>query len=172
MNKLETTLIGMAQRHLSAVLDFYEKREAGVTCVEGEDDLDYLRDSGALTGLLELGQMTNSGMSVEARDAMREIEAKHAAAMRALNPITKAAGTIDLVPGRVPAEQFELLLAGTDIRGPKVLEALRQHLVEGSTPKEACEQTGANRGQFSLRLKGIVDENSRVVSLLRFYGKP
>lgn len=81
-------------------------------------------------------------------------------------------GVYDLVPGSVPDEQFELLLAGTDIRGPKVREALRQHLVSGVTPKEACEQTGANRGQFSLRLKGIVDENARVVSLLKFYAKP
>ena len=75
----------------------------------------------------------------------------------------------DLVPGNVPDEQFELLLAGTDIRGPKVREALRLHLVSAKTPKEACEQTGANRGQFSLRLKAIVDENARVVSLLKFY---
>ena len=79
-------------------------------------------------------------------------------------------GIYDLVPGSVPAEQFDLLLAGTDIRGPAVCEALRQYLVSGVTPKEACEQTGANRGQFSLRLKGIQDENNRVVSLLKFYG--
>lgn len=77
----------------------------------------------------------------------------------------------NLVPGKVPSEQFELLLAGTDIRGPKVGEALRLHLVEGLTPKEACEQTGANRGQFSLRLKAVHEENQRVVRLLKFYGK-
>lgn len=77
----------------------------------------------------------------------------------------------DLVAGSVPAEQFELLLAGTDIRGEKVCAALELHLVRGCTPKEACEQTGANRGQFSLRLKGIQDENSRVVKLLKFYAK-
>jgi hypothetical protein len=81
-------------------------------------------------------------------------------------------GVYDLVPGNVPAEQFDLLLAGTDIRGPKVREALRQHLVNGLTPKEACEQTGANRGQFSLRFKAIQDENGRVVNLLKFYGIP
>jgi DNA-directed RNA polymerase specialized sigma24 family protein len=75
----------------------------------------------------------------------------------------------DLVAGSVPAVQFELLLRGTDIRGPKVKVALLLHLVHGWTPKEACEQTGANRGQFSLRLKGIQDENSRVVQLLAFY---
>jgi hypothetical protein len=80
-------------------------------------------------------------------------------------------GVYDLVPGSVPDEHFELLLAGTDIRGEKVVEALRQHLVSGVTPKEACEQTGANRGQFSLRLKGIADENARVVSMLKFYVK-
>jgi predicted DNA-binding protein (UPF0251 family) len=61
----------------------------------------------------------------------------------------------DSVPGKVPAEQFELLIAGTDIRGQRVVEALRLYLVEGLKPKEACEQTGANRGQFWLRLKGV-----------------
>lgn len=81
-------------------------------------------------------------------------------------------GVYDLVPGNVPAEQFDLLLAGTDIRGPKVREALREHLVNGMKPKEACEQTGANRGQFSLRLKGIQAENARVIKLLRFYALP
>lgn len=75
----------------------------------------------------------------------------------------------DLVAGSVPAEQFDLLLDGTDIRGQKVVEALRLHLVDGLTPKEACERTGANRGQFSLRLKGILDENRRVVQLLKYY---
>lgn len=75
----------------------------------------------------------------------------------------------NLVPGEVPAEQFDLLLEGTDIRGPKVCEALQLHLVSGLTPKEACERTGANRGQFSLRLKGLQDENDRIVRLLKFY---
>ena len=77
----------------------------------------------------------------------------------------------ELIAGKVPAEQFDLLLAGTDIRGQKVVEALRLHLVEGLTPKEAWERTGANRGQFSLRLKGIMDENRRIVQLLKYYAE-
>ncbi|WP_153785368.1 PapB/FocB family fimbrial expression transcriptional regulator [Pseudomonas sp. EMN2] len=78
----------------------------------------------------------------------------------------------NLAPGKVPAEQFDLLLAGTDIRGLRVAEALRLHLVDGLTPKEACEQTRANRGQFSLRLKAIHEENQRVIQLIKFYSIP
>ncbi|PSL90766.1 PapB/FocB family fimbrial expression transcriptional regulator [Pseudomonas sp. R9.37] len=74
-----------------------------------------------------------------------------------------------LVAGSVPAEQFDLLLEGTDIRGVKVSAALKLHLVNGLTPKEACEQTGADRSQFSLRLKSIRIVNDRVARLVKFY---
>lgn len=78
----------------------------------------------------------------------------------------------DLVPGSVPKEQFDLLLKGTDIRGKNLLAALEMYLVSGVPPKDACEQMGVNRGQFSLRLKAVHRENERVVSLLKFYAIP
>lgn len=89
MNTLELTLISMAQQQLSAVLRFNEKRESGA--VSDDDVDDYLRDSGALSVLLELGHVSDSGMSVDAISAMLEIETKHSAAVRAANPLTSAA---------------------------------------------------------------------------------
>jgi len=93
MNKLESTLIGLAEQHLAAVLRFLKKREAGTASEEDQDE--YLRDFGALGGLLELGHMADSGMTADAASAMREIDAKCAAAMRAANPINKAAETMN-----------------------------------------------------------------------------
>ncbi|MDH4602380.1 hypothetical protein [Pseudomonas syringae] len=92
MNKLELTLIGMAQQQLSAVLRFHKNREAGTATDEDEDD--YLRDSGALSVLLELGHVTGSGMGVEALSAMLEVEAKHSAAVREAYPLAKSADTM------------------------------------------------------------------------------
>jgi hypothetical protein len=89
MNELELTLIGMAQQQLSAVLRFHEKQGAGMATEDDQDD--YLRDSGALSVLLELGHVTGSGMGSEAVSAMLEIEAKHSAAVRASHPLGKAA---------------------------------------------------------------------------------
>ena len=89
MNNLELTLIGMAQQQLSAVLRFLEKRESGTATDDDEDD--YMRDSGALSVLLELAHVSDSGMGVDAVSAMLEVEAKHSAAKRAAHPLAKAA---------------------------------------------------------------------------------
>ena len=77
-----------------------------------------------------------------------------------------------LVPGQVSAEQFDLLLAGTSIRGAGVIAALRDHLVEGLTPKQAWEKHAVNPSQFSLRLDAIREESARAAKLCRFYAKP
>lgn len=89
MNKLELTLIGMAQQQLSAVLRFHAKHEARTVTEDDEDE--YLRDSGALSALLELGHLSDSGMGEAAVTAMLEVEAKHSAAQRAAHPLAKAA---------------------------------------------------------------------------------
>lgn len=87
MTKLETTLIQMARQQLSAVMRFLDK-QVGESVTEDDQD-DYLRDSGALSVLLELGHVSESGMGEDAASAMREVEAQHAAAVRAANGRTK-----------------------------------------------------------------------------------
>lgn len=83
MTKLETTLIHMARQQLSAVMHFLDK-QVGETVTDDDQD-DYLRDSGALSVLLELGHVSESGMGEDAASAMRDVEAQHAAAVRTAN---------------------------------------------------------------------------------------
>lgn len=77
-----------------------------------------------------------------------------------------------LVPGEVPAEQFDLLLSGTSIRGAGVIAALRDHLMTGVSAKQACERHEVSPSQFSLRLKAIQEESERAGRLSPFYCKP
>ncbi|WP_267400308.1 PapB/FocB family fimbrial expression transcriptional regulator [Pseudomonas sp. GM_Psu_2] len=75
----------------------------------------------------------------------------------------------DLVPGQVPSAQFDLLLAGTSIRGAEVIAALRDHLVNGVTWTEAWTKHGVNKSQFSRRLSVLQAESARAKSLSVFY---
>jgi hypothetical protein len=106
MNKLELTLIGMAQQQLSAVLRFHEKQRSGIATDDDHDD--HLRDSGALSVLLELGHASDSGMGVDAVNAMLEVEAKHSAAVRAAHPLAKIASN-ELILSDVGPSWYKLL---------------------------------------------------------------
>lgn len=74
-----------------------------------------------------------------------------------------------LVPGRVTDEQFELLLAGTSIRGKDLILALHDYLVNGLDRPAALEKHGVPKSQFSTRLKGIFVESERARKLSKFY---
>ncbi|MGN7445332.1 MULTISPECIES: hypothetical protein [Pseudomonas] len=118
MNKLELTLIGMAQQQLSAVLRFHAKHEARTVTEDDEDE--YLRDSGALSALLELGHLSDSGMGEAAVTAMLEVEAKHSAAVRAAHPLAKAAEAMSkkFPPRYVTGIQDSQTLRAADPDGP------------------------------------------------------
>ncbi|WP_257605305.1 adhesin biosynthesis transcription regulatory family protein [Pseudomonas sp. UMAB-40] len=77
----------------------------------------------------------------------------------------------ELPPGKVSEEQFDLLMAGTSIRGPKVILALRDHLVGGLSQKAAWEANDVNKSQFSRRLLVLFVESRRVRKLSKFYRK-
>lgn len=83
MNKLETTIVGQARDHLSAVLDFYTAQQTGADSELHEND--YMGDHGALCALLNLTQLDDSGLSVEAVGALRDIEAEHLASVPSFN---------------------------------------------------------------------------------------
>ncbi|WP_296260331.1 MULTISPECIES: hypothetical protein [unclassified Pseudomonas] len=53
--------VGLVQQKLSAVPRFHEKCEAGTASEEDQDD--HLRDSDALSSLLELDHRADSGVS-------------------------------------------------------------------------------------------------------------
>ena len=76
-----------------------------------------------------------------------------------------------LVPGNVAPEQFEMLLAGTSIRGAALIAALRDHLIGGLSCSEAWAKHRVNKSQFSRRLAVILGESERVKKLSQFYHK-
>lgn len=86
MNKLEITLIEQAKTYLAAVLQADPD-------VPGDD---YMSDHGALCCLLELGHLADSGLSVEARSALLEIEAEHSAAIAGAGSETLTFATTNL----------------------------------------------------------------------------
>ncbi|HGJ7738036.1 TPA: hypothetical protein ACYSE6_006600 [Pseudomonas aeruginosa] len=81
MTSLEQEIIAIARQELAGVLAFYEK-QAG-DHVSEEDRTNYLIHHHALTTVLMLGHLHNSGMSLEARAALQQIEDESAAAFRA-----------------------------------------------------------------------------------------
>lgn len=76
-----------------------------------------------------------------------------------------------LLPGQVSPEQFDLLLAGTSIRGVELIAALRDHLVGGLSGTEAWSKHGVNKSQFSRRLSVVLEESARAKRLSEFYCK-
>lgn len=76
-----------------------------------------------------------------------------------------------LIKGKVDARHFELLLEGTGIRAPALIEALRDHLVVGLSASEAWTKHGVNMSQFSRRLDVMRAEDRRAAALSEFYPK-
>lgn len=74
-----------------------------------------------------------------------------------------------LSPGKVPIEQFDLLLSGTLIRSETLINALRDHLVYGLSASQAWTQHGVNQSQFSRRLDVLIKESKRAAALSKFY---
>ncbi|MDF5827188.1 hypothetical protein P4233_01935 [Pseudomonas aeruginosa] len=78
--QLEQTIIDIARQELAAVAAFYRKREAGIESAHFDEAWsEYLARYHALSTLLVLGQLPNSGMSEEGARTLREIEAEYVA---------------------------------------------------------------------------------------------
>ncbi|ELD0440799.1 transcriptional regulator [Escherichia coli] len=73
------------------------------------------------------------------------------------------------VKGSLSNEQFDLLMELSSIHSPKVILAMRDHLVKGDLRKVVCERYNVNAGYLSVcigRLLRIERGGSR---LARFY---
>ncbi|HCP6251636.1 TPA: hypothetical protein VDU92_002367 [Pseudomonas aeruginosa] len=78
--QFEQTIIDIARQELAAVAAFYRKREAGIESAHFDEAWsEYLARYHALSTLLVLGQLPNSGMSEEGARTLREIEAEYVA---------------------------------------------------------------------------------------------
>jgi hypothetical protein len=98
MTQLEQTIISSAQRHLTAVQAFYAKTIAGTA--DNDDRDDYQGDHAALYALLEIGHLSESGMSPEGVAALQSIENDAAAAFRASIPDQDTGHQADLTDAK------------------------------------------------------------------------
>jgi len=93
MNQLEQTIVANARAELASLLHLYESRKAKGQNRETAEEVDEQQGHfHALYALLVFGHQANSGMSEEGMQALRKIEAEHAAALRTLG---SAASHID-----------------------------------------------------------------------------
>lgn len=84
---LEQTLIDQARAHQEALAAYYPKYQAGP--FNEDNHADYLKHSGALTGLLELAH-SKSGLSDQAAEQLRQVEVEDAATFRLHFPVETA----------------------------------------------------------------------------------
>lgn len=57
-----------------------------------------------------------------------------------------------LVPGKITEDQFCLLMEMSSIRSEKVIQALREYLINGKSRVAVCEYYKLGSGHFSLSL--------------------
>ncbi|PWD02046.1 hypothetical protein [Pseudomonas amygdali] len=81
---LEQTLIDNARSHQESLAAYYPKHQAGP--FNEDDHADYLKHSGALTDLVSLTHF-NSGLSYEAAEQLRQVEAEDVATFRQHFPV-------------------------------------------------------------------------------------
>lgn len=79
-----------------------------------------------------------------------------------------------LIPGEMPELQFWLLIELSPMHSEKVILALKDFLVVGSSRKDVCERYNVSPGYFSGALGKIKHVNMTVMQLIPYYfqGKP
>jgi len=82
VNQLEQTIVNCAERELAVVQAYYARKASGAT--DDEAWLDYLAHFNGLNAYLVLAHQSEAGLSEECSRALLDIEARHAAAYRAL----------------------------------------------------------------------------------------
>ena len=89
---LEQSLIDNARTHQEALAAHYPKHQAGQT--NDDDDSEYLKHSGALTDLVSL-TYHDSGLSEEAAEQLRQIEAEDVATFKLHFPVESPPLNVD-----------------------------------------------------------------------------
>lgn len=76
---------------------------------------------------------------------------------------------LKLISGKVSLKHFEVLLSLTSIRSEELINALREHLVDGLPAPRAWEKYNINKGLFSRRLRVLNDTHNKVSQIVIFY---
>jgi hypothetical protein len=74
-----------------------------------------------------------------------------------------------LISGYVSEEQFWLLVGASSMHSEKVIKALFDYLVNGTTRKSACAEHGVNSGHFSIGLNRLQHLSHTAAKLAAFY---
>ncbi|EPT0049289.1 TPA: PapB/FocB family fimbrial expression transcriptional regulator, partial [Escherichia coli] len=74
-----------------------------------------------------------------------------------------------LEAGKVPEEQFWLLIDISSIHSQRIINALYDYIVEGASRKVICERHNINNGYFTTCLKKLNYINKVISELSRFY---
>ncbi|ENY3616570.1 adhesin biosynthesis transcription regulatory family protein [Escherichia coli O8:H49] len=75
----------------------------------------------------------------------------------------------EILPGKMPEEQFWLLVDISPIHSEKVINALMDFMVRGYTRKMACEKHGVSQGYFSGAFDRFWRAHQTVKRLMPFY---
>lgn len=75
----------------------------------------------------------------------------------------------ELISGCVTDEQFWLLIAISSIHSGKVIQSLRDHLVNGTPRKILYERYSINAGYFSVSLSRLSRLNRLIYLISKFY---
>lgn len=73
------------------------------------------------------------------------------------------------VKGSLSGEQFDLLMELSSIHSPKIILAMRDHLVKGDLRKVVCQRHGVNAGYLSVCIGRLLRIERGVSRLARFY---
>ncbi len=66
-------------------------------------------------------------------------------------------------------KQFDVLIEISSIHSKKIIPALYDHLVNGVSRKEVCQQHGVNAGYLSVCIRRLSRIEKLVMELARFY---
>lgn len=74
-----------------------------------------------------------------------------------------------LIPGMVSEEQFWLLVGVSSMHSEKIISALMDYLVKGSSRRESCHIYHVNSGHFSIGLNRLQHISNAAAKLSKFY---
>lgn len=75
----------------------------------------------------------------------------------------------ELSPGLVSDEQFETVASFSGIRGEKLLDALRQHFVNGLPQCDVIVKTGVNQSLLSRKVAAFQSVSGRLAEAAKHY---
>ncbi|EGC4270888.1 hypothetical protein JNC30_004671 [Salmonella enterica] len=74
-----------------------------------------------------------------------------------------------LFPGQVCNEQFYLLITISPVRSSKVINALQEYFVNGTTRNVICEKYQVNPGYLSIKIREIQSLSKSILDVYPYF---